>query len=99
MQKHAEDHKSGGGVESIYNSVQKAYFDYDTKKLTRIHAHLLEVMRKIMENGGDNQYNIPHSNITKRQNSDDDTTADYEVPMDLYMLAKTSLNELRDRML
>lgn len=99
LQKHAEDHKSGGGVESIYNSVQKAYFDYDTKKLTRIHAHLLEVMRKIMENGGDNQYNIPHSNITKRQNSDDDTTADYEVPMDLYMLAKTSLNELRDRML
>jgi len=69
MQREADRIKGDGtSIDVIIERVSKEWEAYDHMKLTRAHALWHVVFRCILENEGSNQYQLPHTGITARQN-------------------------------
>jgi hypothetical protein len=52
-------------IDGLIDNVQKAFNDYDPKKLNRIWLTHGTILNCIIEHEGDNHYNIPHMNKSK----------------------------------
>ena len=88
--------KSGDmDVVTMIKAVKKAYREYKTDPLRRVHALLYVVYREILINLGDNQYDMPHTGIRKRQRNGDDVY-DFTVSMDIVNAAKEWVRRNRD---
>jgi hypothetical protein len=73
-------------VEKFINHVQRAFDDYPVDKLVRICALQLVAYREILKCFGDNQYDMPHTNIRNRQNANLKANGDiFEDCADLYV--------------
>jgi len=77
----------------MLESVQTAYVNYSTDQLQRVDAIQYEVYRKILEAGGSNQFDMPHSGIRKRQNEGAPVT-DRHCRRKLVEDAKLCMNQL-----
>ena len=69
-------------LKDLVSAVTRAYREYDVDQLARVHALTYIVYRKILENLGSNQYDMPHTGIRVRQTSGqslDDRTVSNDV--------------------
>ena len=69
-------------LEDLVSAVTRAYREYDVDQLARVHTLTYVVYRKILENLGSNQYDMPHTGIRVRQTSDqslDDRTVSNDI--------------------
>ena len=69
--------------EKLLESVNIAYRDYDTDILARIEGIQHEIYRRILSDDGGNQFDMPHSDVRKRQRAGSDP-CDRDVPNELY---------------
>ncbi len=68
MQKRANEiKKDRKTLVELQQSVMTQWEQYDAASITRAFATLMEVYRQVLLNGGGNQYSLPHSGITHRQ--------------------------------
>jgi hypothetical protein len=93
----AQSHKLRDDSHSLFDlrdAVMKAYNDYPEATLERVEATRFVVYREILKNGGGNQYDMPHTGITNRQNNGGEV-ADRRVSVELVESAKRALAHLR----
>ena len=81
--------------EKLLESVKLAYKNYDPLTLERIEGIQHEVYRRVLENDGGNQFDMPHSGVRKRQKLGHDP-CDRDVPSALYQAAQAAYMGLLD---
>ena len=80
-------------MESILDSAQQAYDEYEEGQLTHGDAVQYSSFRSILQDEGKNHHKIPHSQIQKAQEHGR-PAADYLVDQDVVLNARNALNEL-----
>ena len=81
--------------EKLLESVKLAYKNYDPLILERIEGIQHEIYRRVLENDGGNQFDMPHSGVRKRQKLGHDP-CDRDVPAALYQAAQAAYMGLLD---
>ena len=56
-------------LRDLKNAVMQSYNEYPQATLERVEALRYVVYREILKCGGGNQYTLPHTGITQRQNN------------------------------
>jgi hypothetical protein len=83
--------------EKLLEAVTKAYTDYDRDILERIEGIQHEIYRQILIDSGGNQFDMPHSDVRKRQREGADP-CDRSVPSELYKSAQKSYLALKSKL-
>jgi prepilin-type processing-associated H-X9-DG protein len=80
--------------DALMDAVMTAYNEYDMDCLERVDALLFTIYRLVLDNGGSNQFEIPHTGIRNRQKNGENVT-DYSIPEGLVQKARDELARLR----
>jgi hypothetical protein len=84
-------------TEKLLDAVEIAYKDYDVDILERIEGLQHEIYRQILIDSGGNQFDMPHSDIRKRQRAGADP-CDRDVPKALYEKAQIAYLALKAKL-
>ena len=82
-------------IPDLVAAVRRTWEEYPPSALERVEALRFVVYREILRCGGDNQYDMPHTNINKRQHNGE-AVIDRSVTATLQQIGRTALNNLNN---